>query len=164
MRLDFAPLFRSTVGYDRLLDLLDAASDSATGAVPHNQGYPPYNIERTDENRYRISIAVAGFSENDLHAELRDGVLTVSGKREDTGQVTYLHHGIAGRAFERRFQLADHVEVTGAALQNGLLHLELERRVPEEKKPRRIPISAKAETPPVAGPQDQAPHTPAKAA
>ncbi len=165
MRLDFAPLFRSTVGYDRLLDLLDAASDSATGAVPHNQGYPPYNIERTDENRYRISIAVAGFSENDLQAELRDGVLTVSGKREDTGQATYLHHGIAGRAFERRFQLADHVEVTGAALQNGLLHLELERRVPEEKKPRRIHISAKAETRPVAGPQDHAPdHTPAKAA
>jgi molecular chaperone IbpA len=134
MRLDFAPLFRSTVGYDRLLDLLDAA-DTA-------QGYPPYNIERTEENRYRISIAVAGFGENDLNVEVRDGVLHVTGKREDAEKSSYLYHGIAGRAFERRFQLAEHVEVKGAKLENGLLHIELERVVPEEKKPRRIAINA----------------------
>jgi molecular chaperone IbpA len=134
MRLDFAPLFRSTVGYDRLLDLLDAA-DTA-------QGYPPYNIERTEENRYRISIAVAGFGENDLNVEVRDGVLHVTGKREDAEKSSYLYHGIAGRAFERRFQLAEHVEVKGAKLENGLLHIELERVVPEEKKPRRISINA----------------------
>jgi molecular chaperone IbpA len=134
MRLDFAPLFRSTVGYDRLLDLLDAA-DTA-------QGYPPYNIERTEENRYRISIAVAGFGENDLNVEVRVGVLHVTGKREDAEKSSYLYHGIAGRAFERRFQLAEHVEVKGAKLENGLLHIELERVVPEEKKPRRIAINA----------------------
>jgi molecular chaperone IbpA len=134
MRLDFAPLFRSTVGYDRLLDLLDAA-DTA-------QGYPPYNIERTEENRYRISIAVAGFGENDLNVEVRDGVLHVTGKREDAEKSSYLYHGIAGRAFERRFQLAEHVEVKGAKLENGLLHIELERVIPEEKKPRRISINA----------------------
>ncbi|HVP84947.1 MAG TPA: Hsp20 family protein [Rhizomicrobium sp.] len=134
MRLDFAPLFRSTVGYDRLLDLLDAA-DTA-------QGYPPYNIERTDENHYRITVAVAGFGEKDLTVEVRDGVLHVTGKREDAEKSSYLHHGIAGRAFERRFQLAEHVEVKGAKLENGLLHIELERVIPEEKKPRRIAINA----------------------
>jgi molecular chaperone IbpA len=134
MRLDFAPLFRSTVGYDRLLDLLDAA-DTA-------QGYPPYNIERTEENRYRITVAVAGFGEKDLNVEVRDGVLHVTGKREDAEKSSYLYHGIAGRAFERRFQLAEHVEVKGAKLENGLLHIELERVVPEEKKPRRIAINA----------------------
>jgi molecular chaperone IbpA len=135
MRLDFAPLFRSTVGYDRLLDLLDSASETA-------QGYPPYNIERIEENRYRITIAVAGFGEKDLSAEVRDGVLYVAGKREDGEKSSYLYHGIAGRAFERRFQLAEHVEVKGAKLENGLLHIELERVVPEEKKPRRISINA----------------------
>ena len=135
MRLDFAPLFRSTVGYDRLLDLLDSASETA-------QGYPPYNIERIEENRYRITIAVAGFGEKDLSAEVRDGVLHVAGKREDGEKSSYLYHGIAGRAFERRFQLAEHVEVKGAKLENGLLHIELERVVPEEKKPRRISINA----------------------
>ncbi|HVZ68504.1 MAG TPA: Hsp20 family protein [Rhizomicrobium sp.] len=135
MRLDFAPLFRSTVGYDRLLDLLDSAADTA-------QGYPPYNIERTEENRYRITVAVAGFGEKDLNVEVRDGVLFVSGKREDAEKSSYLYHGIAGRAFERRFQLAEHVEVKGAKLENGLLHIELERVIPEEKKPRRIPINA----------------------
>lgn len=134
MRLDFAPLFRSTVGYDRLLDLLDAA-DTA-------QGYPPYNIERSDENHYRITVAVAGFGEKDLTVEVRDGVLHVTGKREDAEKSSYLYHGIAGRAFERRFQLAEHVEVKGAKLENGLLHIELERVIPEEKKPRRIAINA----------------------
>lgn len=135
MRLDFAPLFRSTVGYDRLLDLLDSASETV-------QGYPPYNIERTEENRYRITVAVAGFGEKDLNVEVRDGVLHVTGKREDSEKSSYLYHGIAGRAFERRFQLAEHVEVKGANLENGLLHIELERIVPEEKKPRRIAINA----------------------
>ncbi len=135
MRLDFAPLFRSTVGYDRLLDLLDSAADTA-------QGYPPYNIERTSEDRYRITVAVAGFADKDLNVEVRDGVLHVTGKREEAQTSSYLHHGIAGRAFERKFQLAEHVEVKGAKLENGLLHIELERIMPEEKKPRRIAINA----------------------
>ena len=132
---DFSPLFRSTVGFDRLLDLLDSASDA-------QQGYPPYNIERTDENHYRISVAVAGFGEKDMNVEVRDGVLTVTGKREESQKQSYLHQGIAGRAFERRFQLAEHVEVRAAKLENGLLHVDLERIVPEEKKPRRIAINA----------------------
>ena len=132
---DFSPLFRSTVGFDHLFDMLDQVSDQA-------QSYPPYNIERTDESHYRITLAVAGFGEKDLGIETRDGVLTVSGKREDAVKQSYLHHGIAGRAFERRFQLAEHVEVRGAKLENGLLHVELERVVPEEKRPRRIPINA----------------------
>jgi molecular chaperone IbpA len=135
MRLDFSPLFRSTVGYDRLFDMLDSAADAS-------QGYPPYNIERSDDTHYRITLAVAGFGEKDLTVEVRDGVLTVSGKREDDAAPKFLHHGIAGRAFERRFQLAEHVEVRAARLENGLLHVELERVVPEEKKPRRIAINA----------------------
>ena len=136
MRLDYTPFFRSTVGFDRLLDLLESA-DTA-------QGYPPYNIERSDENNYRVTIAVAGFAESDLSVDVKDRVLTVTGKREgETGEKpSYLHQGIAGRAFERSFQLAEHVEVKGARLENGLLHVELERIVPEEKKPRRITINA----------------------
>jgi molecular chaperone IbpA len=132
---DFSPLFRSTVGFDRVFDMLDQAADTS-------QGYPPYNIERTDETKYRITVAVAGFGDKDLNVEVRDGVLSVTGKREDADKPSYLHHGIAGRAFERRFQLADHVEVRGAKLENGLLHVDLERIVPEEKKPRRIAINA----------------------
>ena len=132
---DFSPLFRSTVGFDRLFDMLDQVADTS-------QGYPPYNIERTSDNQYRITVAVAGFGDKDLNVEVRDGVLSVAGKREDAEKQSYLHHGIAGRAFERRFQLADHVEVKGAKLENGLLHIELERVVPEEKKPRRIQINA----------------------
>jgi len=132
---DFSPLFRSTVGFDRMLDMLDQVADSS-------QGYPPYNIERTADNTYRITIAVAGFAEKDLNVEVRDGILTVGGKREDGEKQSYLYHGIAGRAFERRFQLAEHVEVRGARLENGLLHVDLERVVPEEKKPRRIAINA----------------------
>jgi molecular chaperone IbpA len=132
---DFSPLFRSTVGFDRMFDMLDQVADTS-------QGYPPYNIERTSENQYRITVAVAGFGEKDLNVDVRDGVLSVTGKREDADKQTYLHHGIAGRAFERRFQLAEHVEVKGAKLENGLLHVDLERVVPEEKKPRRIQINA----------------------
>ena len=134
---DFSPLFRSTVGFDRVFDLLDSVSryDSA-------QTFPPYNIERTDENHYRITLAVAGFADKDLNVEVREGVLTVQGKREDAPEKSgYLYQGIAGRAFERRFQLAEYVEVKGAKLENGLLHVDLERVVPEERKPRRIAIN-----------------------
>ena len=133
MRLDYSPFFRTTVGFDRLLDLLENA-DSA-------QGYPPYNIERSDENNYRVTIAAAGFAEKDLSVEVADGVLTVTGKREDAAKQAYLHHGIAGRAFERKFQLAENIHVRGANLVNGLLYIELERVVPEANKPRRIEIN-----------------------
>lgn len=134
MRYDYSPFFRSTVGFDRLLNLLE----SAEGAP----GYPPYNIERSDENNYRVTIAVAGFAEKDLAIEVKDNVLTVTGKRDDADKPAYLHQGIAGRAFERQFQLAQHVVVKGARLENGLLHIDLERIVPEEKKARRITINA----------------------
>ena len=134
---DFSPLFRSTVGFDRLFDLMDSLADQG-------QGYPPYNIERTDETHYRIALAVAGFGEKDLNVEVREGVLSVVGKREggEGEDAKFLYQGIAGRSFERRFQLAEHVEVQGAGLENGLLHIDLERVIPEEKRPRRIPISA----------------------
>jgi molecular chaperone IbpA len=140
MRLDHSPFFRSTVGFDRLLDLLDTADT--------REGYPPYNIERSDENNYRVTVAVAGFGEKDLSVDVANGVLTVTGKRETApdAKSAFLHHGIAGRAFERSFQLAEHVEVKAARLENGLLHVDLERRVPEEKKPRKIAINAPALT------------------
>jgi len=140
MRFDFTPLFRSTVGFDRLFDMLDQVSQVEPG-----QSYPPYNIERTDETHYRITVAVAGFAEKDLNVELHDGVLAISGKREEGDKSegkNVLYQGIAGRAFERRFQLAEHVEVKAAKLENGLLHVALEQIVPEEKKPRRIAINA----------------------
>jgi molecular chaperone IbpA len=117
------------------LELLDQASDNA-------QGYPPYNIERRDENNYRITLAVAGFAEKELNIEVRDRVLTIEGKREEETKTSFLHQGIAGRSFQRHFQLAEHVEVKGAKLENGLLHVDLERIVPEERKPRRIAINA----------------------
>ena len=133
MRIDYSPFFRSTVGFDRLIGLLESASE---------QGYPPYNIERSDENNYRVSLAVAGFAEKDLSVDVKDRVLTISGKREEAEKTTaLLHQGIAGRAFERSFQLAEHVEVKAARLENGLLHVDLERIVPEEKRPRRIAIT-----------------------
>jgi len=135
MRTDYAPFFRSTVGFDHLLDLLEQGSESA-------QGYPPYNIERTDENHYQVTVAVAGFAEKDLNIEVRDGVLTLEGKRDPDNKATYLHQGIAGRGFQRQFQLAEHMEVRGARLENGLLSVDLERVIPEEKKPRRIAINA----------------------
>lgn len=135
---DFSPYFRSTVGFDRLFDLLDTLPQYDTA-----QSYPPYNIERTDETHYRITLAVAGFGEKELTLEVREGVLTVQGKREEAAdaKAAYLYQGIAGRAFERRFQLAENVEVRGAKLENGLLHIELERVIPDEQKPRRIPIN-----------------------
>jgi molecular chaperone IbpA len=136
MRIDYSPFFRSTVGFDRLIGLLESASE---------QGYPPYNIERSDENNYRVTLAVAGFAEKDLSVDVKDRVLTVTGKRDGEAkpnESALLHQGIAGRAFERSFQLAEHVEVKAARLENGLLHVDLERIVPEEKKPRRIAINA----------------------
>jgi molecular chaperone IbpA len=133
---DFSPYFRSTVGFDQLFNRLEQAADAGNG-------YPPYNIERTDETHYVISVAVAGFADKDLSVEVKDGVLTVTGKREEADKAqSYLYQGIAGRAFERRFQLAEHVEVRAAKLENGLLHIDLERVIPEEKKPRRIAINA----------------------
>jgi molecular chaperone IbpA len=140
---DLTPLFRSTVGFDRFADMLDSLSQFDNGVT-----YPPYNIERTSENNYRISLAVAGFAEKDLAVEVKEGVLSVQGKRDvekDGVQPRYLHQGIAGRSFERRFQLAENVEVKGAQLENGLLHIDLQRIVPEENKPRRISIGAKPE-------------------
>jgi molecular chaperone IbpA len=140
---DLSPLFRSTVGFDHLADMLDSVAQFDSGV-----SYPPYNIERTDENHYRISLAVAGFADKDLAVEVKEGVLSVAGKRDsekDGAEPHYLHQGIAGRSFERRFQLAENVEVRGAQLENGLLHIQLERIVPEEKKPRRIVIGAKPE-------------------
>jgi molecular chaperone IbpA len=134
---DLTPLYRSTVGFDRLFSLLDQASGTEAGTP----GYPPYNIERTGENAYRITIAVAGFTEADLSIEAKQNTLTVRGeqaKKDEQGTLVY--QGIAARAFERRFQLADHVEVKGASLQNGLLHVDLVREIPEAMKPRQIPI------------------------
>ena len=133
---DLAPLYRSTVGFDRLFSMLDGFDASTPG-------YPPYTIERTGENDYRISIAVAGFAENELTIESKENTLTVKGekqqKEEAKGEVLY--QGIAARAFERAFQLADYVVVKGANLENGLLHVELVREIPEAKKPRQIAIN-----------------------
>ncbi len=138
MRYDLSPLYRSTVGFDRLFHLLNNI-----GTVEASQPtYPPYNIERTAENAYRITMAVAGFGEKDITIETRDGALVVKAeKSEAEGQKDVLYRGIASRAFERRFQLADYVVVKGASLENGLLHVDLERQVPEALKPRQIPIS-----------------------
>ena len=137
MRFDLSPLYRSTVGFDRLFNLLDGVNET------QGQSYPPYNIERLSENDYRVTMAVAGFAETDLSIEVKESALTITGKRaEDDKKPAYLHQGIAARAFERRFQLADHVEVTGAKLEHGLLHVELKRVIPDAKKPRRIEIGA----------------------
>jgi molecular chaperone IbpA len=136
---DLAPLYRSTVGFDRLFSMLDNVA-GFDGGTP---GYPPYNIERTGENAYRISVAVAGFSDPELSIEVKEDTLTIRGEKQvkiedDKSQVLY--QGIAARAFERVFQLAEHVEVKGASLENGLLHVDLVREVPEAKKPRQIAI------------------------
>ena len=140
---DLSPLYRSTVGFDRLGSMLDQLL-SGDAPVP---SYPPYNIEKTGEDAYRISIAVAGFGEDDLNVEVKDQGLTVtakkrpvSGDKAEDEQPRYLHRGIAERGFERRFQLADHMKVTGAGLENGLLHIDLVRAVPEALKPRTIAI------------------------
>jgi molecular chaperone IbpA len=135
---DLSPLYRATVGFDRVADLMDRVL-SADVAQPT---YPPYNIEKTDENAYRISIAVAGFSGDELSVEVKEGALIVAARKaaEDPAK-TYLHRGIATRAFERRFALADHVKVTAATHADGMLHLDLVREVPEALKPRRIEIA-----------------------
>lgn len=138
-QIDFAPLYRSTVGFDRLFQLLDgvAGLDAETGA-----GYPPYNIERVGGNEYRISMAAAGFSEPELKIEVKEQTLTVRGeKNPDEKERRFLHRGIAARAFERTFQLADHVEVKGAEFKNGLLSIDLVRNIPERMKPRTIAIN-----------------------
>ncbi len=136
---DLAPLYRSTVGFDRLFSLVDQLA----GHNGNASGYPPYNIERTGEDAYRISVAVAGFAENELNIEAKGNTLTISGekqtKTEDQKSET-LYRGIAARTFERVFQLADYVHVSGASLEHGLLHVDLVRQIPEAKKPRRVAI------------------------
>lgn len=137
-QFDLSPLYRSTVGFDRLFSLIDQMSGAETPPT-----YPPYNIERTGESAYRITVAVAGFSDEELSIEVREHALLVRGEKAQTAEERrgeFLHQGIAQRAFERRFQLADHVQVMGASLENGLLHIDLVREVPEAKKPRQIPI------------------------
>lgn len=134
---DFSPLFRHSIGFDRMQRLLDSAVDHGQTSA---QSYPPYNIESVGEDAYRISMAVAGFSENDLDIVAKDNALTVKGEIKSQDNTTYLHHGIAGRAFERNFDLADYVKVVDAQLENGLLHIDLVREVPEAHKPRKIEI------------------------
>jgi molecular chaperone IbpA len=134
--IDFSPLYRSVVGFDRLADLLDSATADASS------GYPPYNIERTDENAYRVEIAVAGFRPDELNIEVKENLLTVTGRKAaNDDQRRFLHRGLAERNFERRFQLADYVVVTDAQLADGLLSIALKRELPEALKPRRIEIS-----------------------
>ncbi len=161
MTFDYSPLFRSTVGFDRLMRLLEESMQWSEGG---NGGYPPYNIEKLAQDQYRVTLAVAGFSERDLAIHVRENALLIEGKRnEPEGETAYLHRGIAGRSFKRQFQLADHVKVTSASLQNGLLVIDLVREVPEAMKPRRIEISSKApdqvstpESPMIEGSQEAA--------
>jgi molecular chaperone IbpA len=139
---DLTPLYRSTVGFDRLANVLDQVMSADVGQTT----YPPYNLEKTGADAYRITIAVAGFAEAELAIEARDGQLIVTGRKSETeteDKPAYLHRGIATRAFERRFQLADHVRATSAVTENGLLHIDLVREVPEALKPRRIEIASK---------------------
>jgi molecular chaperone IbpA len=138
-RFDFSPLFRSTIGFDRLTRLVDAATRVDSSAL----AYPPYNIEKTGEDAYRLTMAVAGFAPDEVDVTVHEGMLLVTGnakKDEDDGR--YLHRGIARRAFERRFSLADHIKVVGANLDNGMLHVDLVREVPEAAKPRKIQIGS----------------------
>ena len=138
---DISPLFRTTVGFDHMASLLDAALRMDDAAV----SYPPYNIEKVGEDAYRITMAVAGFAREELTAELHENTLTVSAKREtENGGGSFLHRGIGARSFKRWFHLADHVKVVGAQLENGLLRIDLVRELPEEMKPRRIAITASA--------------------
>ena len=137
---DFAPLYRSTVGFDRLAQILD----NVTG-LDNETVYPPYNIERLSDNEYRITMAVAGFGQDELKVDVKESALSVRGeKKAEDGERKYLHRGIAARSFERRFQLADYVEVKGADLKDGLLHIDLVRNLPERMKPRTVAIGAGA--------------------
>lgn len=139
---DFAPLFRTAIGFDRLARLMDTAA-----AAPEASTYPPYNIERTGEDSYRLTMAVAGFRSEDIEIVVKDNTLLVSGRvANDASKGEVLYRGIAGRAFERRFVLADHMVVEGADLRDGLLHVGLKRVVPESLKPRRIPIGPSTPT------------------
>lgn len=143
---DLTPFYRSTVGFDRLFSLLDQSAETTA------PGYPPYNIERTGENDYRISVAVSGFSQAELSIVAKENTLTIKGEKsanENGGQSEVLYRGIAARAFERAFQLADFVQVKNASLENGLLHVDLVREIPEAKKPRNIPIGVGASAPQV---------------
>lgn len=139
---DLAPLYRNTVGFDRLFSMIDQI-----GSVEAAPTYPPYNIERTGENAYRISVAVAGFTQDDLSIEVKENALTIRGDRKTAadGEARHdvLYQGIAARSFERRFQLADYVQVNGANLEHGLLHVDLVREIPEAKKPRQVPINGR---------------------
>ncbi len=136
---DLTPLLRATVGFDRMMNMLDASTRPDTAS----SSYPPYNIEKTAEHDYRITMAVAGFTQEELEITIKENSLHITGKKErdKEDKVTYLHRGIANRSFERSFDLADHIKVTGANLENGLLIIELTREIPEAKKPRNIPIS-----------------------
>ena len=151
---DFTPFYRSAIGFDRLFQMLDQAS-----GFDSENTYPPYNIERTGDNAYRITLAVAGFDSDELKVEVKEQTLSITGeKAAEAKDKAYLHRGIAARSFERRFQLADHVDITGADIANGLLHVDLVRNVPERMKPRSIVISSTtpaskrigAQTPPTA--------------
>lgn len=145
---DFSPLYRATVGFDQIADLMDRVLASDV----QSPSYPPYNIEKTADDTYRISIAVAGFGQNDLNIEVKENALIVAAKKSDEDtERTYLHRGIATRAFERRFHLADHVKVLGASHQDGMLHIDLAREIPEALKPRRIEIAAADATPALEG-------------
>jgi molecular chaperone IbpA len=138
-RFDFSPLFRSTIGFDRLTRLVDAATNVDNAAL----AYPPYNIEKTGEDAYRLTMAVAGFSPEELDITVQENSLLVTGKaKKDEEESRYLHRGIARRAFERRFSLADHIKVVGSSLVNGMLHVDLVHEVPEAAKPRKIQIGA----------------------
>jgi molecular chaperone IbpA len=142
---DFSPLFRSTIGFDRLTNIMDAAMRQNDVT----ESYPPYNIQKTGENAYCITLAVAGFSEEELEIISHDGNLVIEGRvkpNEENSENIFLHRGIAGRAFKRSFQLADHIKITGANLSNGLLDVELVREIPEELKPRKIEISSNPKT------------------
>ncbi len=144
--IDFTPLFRTAVGFDHLAAMLEEATRAETG------GYPPYNIELTGEDHYRIVMAVAGFAENELELEVKENILRITGKKgNDEERHKYLYRGIATRAFDRQFQLADHVRVKGAKLRNGLLHIDLAREIPEAMKPRRIAINSGDEKPAIEG-------------
>lgn len=134
---DFSPLYRSSIGFDRIFDLLENAT-----SLQAVDNWPPYDIAKTGEDNYRITMAVAGFTQDELEISQEPNLLIVSGAKPDGEEVEYLHRGIASRAFTRRFELADHVKVTGASLQNGMLTIELERELPEELKPRRIEVTA----------------------
>ncbi|HDX8595489.1 Hsp20 family protein [Aeromonas dhakensis] len=133
--IDFSPLYRSAIGFDRLANLIESAASNG------NAGYPPYNIEQLGDSDYRISMAVAGFTQEELELSFQENLLTVKGNKQADAERNYLYQGIAERGFERRFQLADYVRVKGADLKNGLLHIDLVREVPEAMKPRKIEIN-----------------------